>query len=145
MAEFAVYDLDQVTCNLGGFPIESGYGEGGAIKIEQQEKDFTVKVGNDGSVARSKTNKRFTIVTLTLLQTALANAVLSALNNLDRAAANGAGVVPILVRDRQGLSVFIGAEAWIEAPPMSVEYAAEASDREWTIGVARPERFDGGN
>ncbi len=145
MSEFHVYDLDQVTCNLGGFPIESGYGEGGAIKIEQQEKDFLVKVGNDGSVTRSKTNKRYTLVTINLLQTSLANAVLSALNNIDRAASNGAGVVPILVRDRQGLSLFVGAEAWIEAPPMTVEYTAEATDREWVIGVARPERFDGGN
>jgi hypothetical protein len=143
--EFAVYDLDQVTCSFAGLIINSGFGEGGAIKLEQQDPDFVNKVGSDGTVARSKTNKRLTKVTITLLQTAKANAALSTLNNVDRAASNGAGVAPILIRDRQGLSVFAGGEAWIEGPPQSVEYGTEATDREWVLWVARPERFDGGN
>lgn len=143
--EFKVYDLDQVTCSFAGIPIEAGFGEGGALKIEQQDPDFVNKVGSDGSVTRSKTNKRLTKITVTVLQTATINAALSTLNNVDRAASNGAGVAPLLIRDRQGLSVFAAGESWLEGPPMSVEYGTEATDREWIIWAARPERFDGGN
>lgn len=139
-----IYDLDQVTLVFLGIPIEGGFGEGQAIKIEQLDPDFTTKVGADGSVARSKTNKRLTKVTVTLLQTSSGNAALSTLLNIDRKASNGAGVGPILIRDRQGTSLFAGGDAWIEGPPVA-EYNAEATNREWTIMVGQPERFDGGN
>lgn len=144
MSEFKVYDLNEVTCNFGGLPVESGFGDGEVIQIEQLEPDFVTKVGADGSVTRSKTNKRLTKVTIVLQQTSPGNAILSVLNNIDRLASNGAGVVPILIRDRQGLSLFAGAQAWIEGPPKAA-YGGESTDREWIIMVAFPERFDGGN
>jgi hypothetical protein len=145
MSEFKVYDLSEVTCNFGGFPIESGYGDGDeVIKIEQLSPDFVTKEGADGSVTRSKTNKRLTRITITLLQTSPANAILSTLNNADRLAANGAGVVPILIRDRQGLSVFAAAECWVETPPPA-SYGGSDAERQWVLMAARPERFDGGN
>ena len=66
------------------------------------------------------------------------------LNNIDRAAGNGAGVGPLLINDSQGLSLFAAAEAWIEGPPQAV-YAREDSPREWILWADQPERFDGGN
>lgn len=144
MSQFKVYDLDQVTCNFAGLPIESGFGTGGAIKIEQQTPDFKTVEGVDGSVTRSKTGKRLTKITITLLQTSTGNATLSTLNNIDRKAGNGAGVAPILIRDRQGLSIFAAPEVWIEGPP-NAEYSDESKDREWILWAARPDRFDGGN
>jgi hypothetical protein len=140
-----IYDLNEVSLVFLGVPIEGGFGEGGAIKIEQLTPDFVTKEGVDGAVARSKTNKRLTKITVTLLQTSPGNAILSTFSNIDRAASNGAGVGPILIRDRQGLSILAGPEAWLEGPPATVEYTAEATDREWIILANKVERFDGGN
>jgi hypothetical protein len=54
-------------------------------------------------------------------------------------------VGPVLIRDRQGLSIFSAPAAWLEGPPATVEYTADATDREWIIMADRGERFDGGN
>jgi hypothetical protein len=144
-AEFAVYDLDQVSLSFCGLPIEGGYGDGSAIKVTQLEPDFVNKVGADGTVTRSKTGKRLTKVEVTLMQTAKGNAIFSALNNVDRLASNGAAVGPFLLRDMQGLSIIAAEHSWLEGPPADAEYNTEASNRVWVIFLADPERFDGGN
>jgi hypothetical protein len=141
---FKVYDANEVTLNFAGLDIDSGYADGEFCRVEQESDDFTDKVGTDGEVTRSKTNDRRTTVTILLMQSSDGNAKLSTLNNLDRLAGNGAGVAPILIRDRQGTSVFAGAEAWISKPP-NISYDREPTAREWTLRVANPERFDGGN
>jgi hypothetical protein len=143
-----VYDLRSVTCNLGGIPLDDmgGWGEGeAAIKIEKEAQQFITKKGADGSVVRSKTYDRVYKITLTLLQTAGANGVLSGLLTLDESAENGAGIVPILIRDRQGLNVFGGAEAWIMGWPKTVEFGASVKNVEWEIQVGDGEMFLGGN
>lgn len=140
-----IYDLNAVTCNFAALPIESGFGTGGAIKIERQEPAFTIVVGADGSIVRSKTNKKHIKVTIYLLQTSKANSILSTIQQIDEKAGNGAGVAPLLIRDRQGLFTIAGEHAWIEGPPMNVELGPEGTDREWVIWCADPERFDGGS
>lgn len=139
-----VYDANEVTLVFAGIPIDSGYADGEFIRIAQESDDFTDVVGTDGEVTRSKTNDRRTTISVILMQSSVGNAALSALNNLDRAANNGAGVGPILIADRQGTSVFAAAECWISKPP-DVSYDREATAREWTLRAACPERFDGGN
>lgn len=138
------YDADQVTVNFGGLPIESGYADGEFVRIEQQEDSFTVVVGTDGQVSRSKTNNRYTVATILLMQTSEGNAILSAAHNLDLELSNGASIVPLFIRDRQGLSLFTDPNAWIIKPP-DVSLDREATSREWPIGCPRPTRFDGGN
>jgi len=141
---FKVYDANEVTINFAGLDIDSGYADGEFCRIEQETEDFVDKAGTDGEVTRSKTNDRRTTITILLMQSSDGNAKLSSLNNLDRLAGNGAGVAPILVRDRQGTSIFAAAEAWISKPP-DVSYDREPTAREWTLRAASPERFDGGN
>jgi len=141
---FKVYDANEVTINFAGLDIDSGYADGEFCRIEQETEDFVDVVGTDGEVTRAKTNDRRTTITILLMQSSDGNAKLSALNNLDRLAGNGAGVAPILVRDRQGTSLFAAAEAWIAKPP-DVSYDREPTAREWTLRAASPERFDGGN
>lgn len=141
---FKVYDANEVTLNFAGIPIDSGFDDGEFIRIEQESDDFVDKAGTDGEVTRSKTNDRRTTITVILMQSSDGNAALSALNNIDRLANNGAGVAPILVSDRQGTSIFAAAECWIAKPP-DVSYDREPTAREWTLRAANPERFDGGN
>ena len=143
-----VYDLRSVTCNLGGIPLDEmgGWGEGeSAIKIEKEGQSFITKKGADGSVVRSKTYDRVYKVTLILLQTAAANGVLSGLLALDETADNGAGIVPILIRDRQGLNVFGGSEAWIMGHPKTVEFGSTVKNLEWEIQVGDGDLFLGEN
>jgi hypothetical protein len=139
-----IYDANEVTINFAGIPIDSGYDDGEFCRIEQENDDFTDKAGTDGEVARSKTNDRRTTITIILMQTSSGNAKLSAISNIDREAGNGAGVAPILVRDRQGLSVFSDDSAWISKPP-DVVYDREPTARAWTLRAGNPDRFDGGN
>lgn len=142
------YDLDKVLINFLGVPLDSmgGYAEGDSVlKIEKMDPNFTFKRGADGSVARSKTYSRIYTLTLSLLATAAANAVLSALVLVDEKASNGAGVGPVLVADSGGQSIFAGSESWLEGPPKTVEYGPQAGNREWTIIVADGTMFQGGN
>lgn len=139
-----VYDANEVTVNVAGLPIESGFDDGEFVRIEQESDDFVDKVGTDGEVTRSKTNDRRATVSILLMQSSDANALLSGLNNIDRLAGNGAGVGPLLIRDRQGLALYAAAECWISKPP-DVSFDREPTAREWTLRVASLERFDGGN
>lgn len=144
MGDIKIYDADEVTVNVAGLPIDSGYDDGEFLRIEQESDDFTDKVGTDGEVTRSKTNDRRATASIVLMQTSSGNSLLSGLNNLDRNTPNGFGVGPFLVRDRQGLALYTGSASWISKPP-DVSFDREATAREWTIRIADLTRFDGGN
>lgn len=139
-----VYDSDQVSLVFMGIPIDSGYAEGSFLTIEQSEQDFEVKVGTDGEVTRSKTNNRHATIKVKLMQTSSGNTALSALNNLDVATPGGAGVGPMLIRDRQGTSLYTAGKCWIAKPP-DVDFDRSATSREWTLECANLIRFDGSN
>jgi hypothetical protein len=139
-----VFDADQVSLVFMGITIDSGYADGEFVTIEQTEQDFTVVVGTDGEVTRSKTNNRHATIKVKLMQTSSGNATLSALNNLDVATPGGAGVGPMMIRDRQGTSVYTASKCWIAKPP-DVSMDRTATPREWTLECANLVRFDGGN
>lgn len=141
---FKVYDANEVTVNVAGLPIESGYDDGEFCRIEQESDDFVDKAGTDGEVTRSKTNDQRATVTIILMQSSTGNALLSGLNNIDKLAGNGAGVGPLLIRDRQGTALYAAAECWIAKPP-DVKFDREPTNREWKLRVAKLNRFDGGN
>jgi hypothetical protein len=136
------YDFDQVICSLGPI-IMDGFQDGEGITVEQ-EPTFTDKKGLDGKVTRSKTLDRRATVTITLMQVSACNDLLSALHVLDRDAPNGAGVVPLVIRDRNGRAVFQAAQAWISQAPQ-VTFDQEATSRAWVIRCAKLQRIDGGN
>lgn len=139
-----IYDADQVTCIGVGVPIDSGYADGEFIKIEMADDAFKTKVGTDGEITRSKSNNFLAKVTIRLMQTSDANALLSAVHELDKKAPNGKGVGPFLVKDRQGTSLHAGQFSWVTKAP-DVSYDREATEREWELAVILEERLDGGN
>ena len=141
---FKVYDADQISMVVIGIPIVGGYADDEFCTIEQNEADFVTKVGTDGEVTRSKTNNRSATVKIKLMQSSDSNAALSTISNLDRSVPNGGGVGPLLIRDRQGTTLYTAAKCWIEKAP-DATFARAAGPREWTIGVANLVRFDGGN
>jgi len=139
-----IYDADQVSMVFMGIPISSGFADGVFLEIEQEEDDFAHKVGTDGETTRSKTNNRNADVKVHLMQSSDGNAQLSVINLADVSAPNGAGVGPMLVRDRQGTSLYTAAHCWIRKPP-DVSFDREATDRVWTLHCADLVRVDGGN
>lgn len=138
-----VYDLDQVVFALGPILVD-GFQEGEGFTIST-EPTFTMKVGADGKVTRSKTLNRTATIELKLMQSSAANDLLSALHILDRDTPNGAGIVPLLISDQSGRAVYKAAEAWIASAPADVSFGNEATPRTWVIHVSELQRFDGGN
>ncbi len=139
-----VYDSNQVLISIGGFPIDSGYDDGEFLRIERDTDSFTDKVGTDGEVTRSKTNDRRATATILLMQTSVANQILSALNNLDEITDGGVGIVPFLVLDRNTeAQLYEASSAWVLKPP-DVSYDREATAREWPIRLGELIRNDQG-
>ena len=126
------YDADQIAIDLGGIKLDSGWGDDSMCDIDMDEKAFTYIVGVDGSVTRSKTRNKVARVTFYLMQSSPLNDQLSALHITDLAAANGAGIVPFLLKDLNGTTLCAGAHAWIEKIPKQ-EFKRGATVREWPV------------
>lgn len=139
-----VYDASEVSVIIGAVEVDAGFADGEFLRIEQETDDFEDVVGTDGEVTRSKTNDRRATATLLLMQSSASNQALSALSNLDRETANGAGIVPFLVRDRNGDSLYEAQHCWIQRPP-DVGFDRTAGTREWAIRIAHLVRNDAGN
>jgi hypothetical protein len=141
MGAAKIYDADRVTLVLGGITIDSGLADGEFFKIEPTTEAFTTVVGTDGEVARSKTNDRRVKGTIRVLQTSAGNAALSALHNLDMETSNGAGVVPLMLKDNNSTATIIEAEqCWISKNP-SVTFSRGAEVREWPFEAASAKFF----
>lgn len=138
-----IYDPKDVTVILGSV-IVNGFADGTFVSAAMREDAFTLAVGADGDAGRAKSNDRSGAVTFTLLQTAKANALLTALHVADLASSNGAGVVPLLIRDNQGNTLVTAQKAWIKRHP-TTEFGKEISNREWEIETDSLVIFNGGN
>lgn len=140
-----IYDLGSISCSFLGIPIEDGFGENSAIKIERLRPDYESKEGADGEITRFSTGSKKCKITITLMQTSSGNAALATINQLDVHSDNGAGVGPFMLKDKQGLSLFLAEKAWIVGPPAEAEYTNEVKEREWVLECQESQRFDGGN
>lgn len=136
------YDPANVSIVFAGVPV-SGFADGTFLSVEFDEDAFNLTVGADGEGARAKTNNRSATIEFTLLQSALANDLLSAVAALDELSSDGVG--PLLIKDNFGRTLFGAESAWIQKKPRA-EFAKEISERVW---VVRTEKLDvafiGGN
>jgi hypothetical protein len=137
------YDPTEVDV-LFGLAQLSGFAENTMVKVAFENKRFELVQGVDGQTSRSKNKKRSALVTVSLMQTSASNSYLSAAMALDDLAPAGAGVVPFLIRDKNGTSLFASDEAWIEKEP-DIEYAEKPGPREWQIRVVGYTNFVGGS
>lgn len=135
------FDPRQVLISVGGVPI-SGFADGTFLEITADEAQYNKVIGADGFTSRIKSNNYGGVLTLTLAQTSPSNDVLSGFLNLDRV--SGAGIVPILIKDLSGNSIFFSATAWIQQFP-DITYSNEFTDRAWTLDLADMDIFVGGN
>jgi hypothetical protein len=138
---FATYDFSQVNLIIGGVPI-SGFADGSSITVEFDEQQWTKTTGSDGLVTRSKSNNYSGSVSVSLQQSSRANDVLSALWVADRT--SNAGVVPLLIKDNSGRTLWAAQHAWVQQMP-SQEFGKELSDREWLLDCDALTGAAGGN
>ena len=136
----STFDPKSVIVTIGGVAM-SGYPDGTFLEIVADQQQFTKVTGADGKTTRVKSNNYGALVTLTLSQSSPSNDVLSGFLALDRA--TNAGVVPILIKDLSGTTIFFGT-GWIRQFP-DVTFANEISNRAWQIDMAEVEIFIGGN
>jgi hypothetical protein len=142
-SEVRTYASERVLLIVGGIPL-TGLAEDTFVEIAPSADRVTAAVGADGEIARSISSNRMHTVTITLQATSPSNDVLSGFMMMDKVTGGG-GVIPVMVSDLSGRTMFAASQAWITATP-SVSFGGEAGTREWTLATGEPETFTiGGN
>lgn len=138
------YDPKLFTVVVAAIPVDSeAFADGEFVKLERDTDKFTDVSGTGGGFARARQWDDRATLTLTLLQTAKMNDVLSALYNLDANSEGEAGIGPFLLKDRGGRSIYAGANCWIARDP-DVVLDRGVTARVWKIRVAKLKSFAGG-
>ncbi len=135
------YDPKQVIITINGIPM-SGFSDGTFLEIDRNEPTWNMVVGADGLVTRGKTNNFSGTLTLTLKQSSPSNDALSAIMAIDEA--TNAGVVPVLVKDLSGNSIYFSARAWITQYANST-FGKDINDRQWVLSLDEADMFVGSN
>lgn len=135
------YDPSQVAIIVGGFQI-TGFADGSFVTIARNADAFALYVGTDGEGTRAKSNNKSGRITLTLAQSSDSNAILSGIAAADELSNNG--IVPVLIKDNSGVSLFAAETAWIVKSPDS-EFGREVGTREWILETDNLAVFVGGN
>lgn len=143
MADVSTYNPDAVTVVVGGIPI-SGFADGTFVEIEPMSDGVTSVSGADGEIARAISTDRRHTVTLTLLQTSDSNDLLAGLYGVDLESTAGA-MVPVIVSDLSGRSLFAASKAWITKLPKTT-FSKGIESKAWVLHTGRPSVYlPGGN
>lgn len=135
------YDAKQVVLSWGGVQL-SGFPEGTFITISKSANNVTRKVGIDG-VSRSINNDKTYDVTITLEGTSVSNDYISGIRILDDA--TGKGVLPFLMTDLSGSTVFFAESMWV-AKDADVDFGNEISEYAWAFETGNVDEYNiGGN
>ena len=115
----------------------TGFMDGTVVTVARNVDSGDILVGADGKGTAVWNADKSGVITLTLKQTSLSNAVLSALE-ATRAS------FPVIIKDLNGYSLHSGAKAIVSAMPSS-DYAQDLSARVWVLKVESLVHFEGGN
>jgi hypothetical protein len=141
-SEVRTYGSGQVLVLVGGVPL-TGLGEDTFVEIAPMTDRVTSAVGADGEIARSISSDRRHTVTITLQQTSPSNDILSGFAQVDEL--TGSAVLPVLVQDLTGRTMFAASQGWISGMP-TVSFGNEVGTREWVLTTGKPTIFTvGGN
>lgn len=122
----------------------SGLADGTFVSYARTVPRSTLTVGADLHAARTMRRNKAGTVTLTLMQTAESNDILSMLAAKDEEAHNNSWIFSLTIKDLQGRSLFYAPQAFIGNDP-DASYGTELGNREWTIEVIGVQRHFGGN
>jgi hypothetical protein len=138
------WDLAACVIILMGLNIQSGFDEDDVLEIEPEAETFGHKVGADGETTFFRNNNRVNKVTLHLMQSSIANTLLSTLATKDENTIGGAGMGPALIQDLQGTSIFEASNARITKRPTRM-IGREVKTRSWEITAIIDVQVDGNN
>ena len=136
------YDPKKVITVVGNQTI-TGYAEDSLITIAPHGEGMQLFVGADGEVARSIDPDSTFEVTIHLSNASKSNTYLSKLYNADRA--TGQFIVPLLIKDMGGDTLFSAGQAWVaNFPEANRNRTIETQD--WVIQTGPVENpIVGGN
>lgn len=120
------YDPSKVTLTVCGYRIAGWVN----ISIQLDEVPFKTVKGLGGNNARIYNKDTAASISLTVLQTGVANYVLSEIHRLD--AGKGTGRLEIVLKDLSGETTFSSDNAYVEGYPV-IDFSAEAGSRVWKI------------
>jgi hypothetical protein len=135
MSTVRTYNPSRVVVVVGGFPV-SGFADGAFVDIVMPSDGITSQVGADGEIARAINSDRRCTVTITLQQTSPANDFLSVLFNTDILTC-GATMVPVLIQDLCGETIFMASQAWVVKMP-DTQFSKEVTTRAWQLMTGAP-------
>mgnify|MGYP001575771059 CR=1 FL=1 len=133
------YSPNDVSVVVNGIPIQ-GFAEGSFVDFAFDTDAATMVEGADGfaAVAMKKGNRKATL-TLSLMQTSMANNVLQALLTSQQAASFAGAFPSIIVLNAQGGELVQIPRAVIAKEP-DVKYSGDIESREWKfVGQAKTE------
>ena len=145
LANYSPEDVVMILSNdIFGSHVISGTAEGTFISYERSVDRATLVVGSDLSAARVLRRNKSGTVTLTLMQSAESNDVLSMIAQRDEEAHDNSYLFSLTIKDLSGRSVFFAPDAFIGNDP-SDSYGDTLGTRDWAITVTGVERHFGGN
>jgi len=125
----ATYNPKKVIVAWGPIIME-GFADGTFIEAARNNPSVNLAVGSTGDACRAISNDKSGTVTVTLLQSSLTNALLTAQSLLDEQ--SGDGVLPLLIKDLSGVDLVKAESAWLQQPA-NATYARETENREWVL------------
>lgn len=137
----STYRPEDVTISWNGIPID-GVAPDTFISASRNTEAYRLVVGSGGSGARSSSGDKSGTVTITLLQTSVANAALTAAALLDEQTGDGIG--PLAIVDLSGQDVIKAETAWIQKRP-DAEFGNTIGNREWVLETDNLEILLAGN
>lgn len=120
------YSPKDVILTVGGYQLTGWQ----SISVSRSVKGFTVIRGIRGKNTRVKNVDTSATITLSLLQTAQGNDVLSYIHELDLE--EGTARISLLLKDRSGRSVFSSNEAFITGYPTAT-FSGQFEYRNWEL------------
>ena len=141
MGSTKCYDLKKWALIVDGIPV-IGVGGENVLTVKRSEDSYTKQVGVLGEVTRSKQYNKTGEIVFKLMQASPLNNVFSGLRMLDDM--SNAGVVPIVLKDFNSLTIITCPEAWIRKNP-DYELGKDSKEVEWTFDASDLEEFFGGS
>lgn len=120
----------------------SGFADGTFIEVDRDEDAVKKSVGSGGDVCRVFNRNKCGTATLTLMQSAASNDIMSAQARLDELLRTGAA--PLLVKDLLGRTMVKADNAWVRKVP-TITFANGIESRAWVLDTGPIDIFVGGN
>lgn len=141
MGILAHYSPEDVTVTFGGFTL-NGFMEGQFVVVRRQELIYKTKASADGKVVRSASGDRLYEVRFYLHSASESNLDLNLIRDVD--SFTHMGILPLMIKDTLGSTLFFSSSAWIEGEP-TVSFGVNVEEREWVIRCTESSMVVGGN